>query len=889
MDIFNRPPTISDDTLQYTLYPPAELADQVSVTSFAACIASFVETLLLPSFIWHKESFELKAVSDPGVANRWLLEGRMRVGDCVDDEWCVVWLFKEISAKWDLAISVFDSDGEFLLIEAAEGLPKWVTPGNSENRVWIYGSRLHLIPLSHISPPSRPRKRRRSHDSDDEGTAGIAGNDDGGWIAVEDALKLIFDRNVNTLAPPEVERLVWKRISGYPAATKNHVHMTKAWIPTDIARALSVDASLVQKAVEAFYTRDATQLRAAHRMSRFPPESSVLTSVKMTRTAYAQLVGQKFYPPKIFGRWSEKEGTPERRWREVGMKLACGFEMLYQETKKILPFDNSSVEAYKSELNGSGAYKKYIDNLKNSTYFRGEAEGSVLWKELEKKAADIYVMTLRVEASRPTFASSLTKALSQSSDTVPAVQSVEDPDDWLIIDSDSFDQMLERSMSGNKAKDDTAMDVDSGGITAEDQLANEQAVKLRSLASKVEEFVEGQGDLEGARFADEASDDEEFSDGMPSTDSGDSDDESDINISDRNDKVRDTDNREDAAHRQAAMDNLIPGILPSEYGKMPASFHSNSQRVARASNDGDTEGDTDPRGAAGRTPEGRQTVGDDNIDKLYADSRMDKAARASVSSSEKPIRQPILPRDQYDGVVDSDDETDEEEEEEDEEDQPQLVGDIEVDMGEEEEEFLEFARQTLGINDEQWESIIKDRTDRGAFVPTSARELPTVDITSQTTPQTVKEGNGRTSTSEQRPNSKLDSFDAVMQALDAELSRSSNKSTALPPRQHTAADKGKGKEHTEFSPASGLDKILEGAGSEYENEDIEKAMEAELKAALEKEGDGEGDNDFDGDGGMDYNLIKNFLESFKSQAGLSGPVGNLAGRLQHGWLPRDET
>lgn len=56
-------------------------------------------------------------------------------------------------------------------------------------------------------------------------------------------------------------------------------------------------------------------------MSRFPPESSVLTSVKMTRTAYAQLVGQKFYPPKIFGRWNEKEGTPERRWREVGMKL----------------------------------------------------------------------------------------------------------------------------------------------------------------------------------------------------------------------------------------------------------------------------------------------------------------------------------------------------------------------------------------------------------------------------------------------------------------------------------------------------------------------------------------------------------------------------------------
>jgi hypothetical protein len=31
--------------------------------------------------------------------------------------------------------SVFDSDGEFLLIEAAEYLPAWVTPSNAENRV----------------------------------------------------------------------------------------------------------------------------------------------------------------------------------------------------------------------------------------------------------------------------------------------------------------------------------------------------------------------------------------------------------------------------------------------------------------------------------------------------------------------------------------------------------------------------------------------------------------------------------------------------------------------------------------------------------------------------------------------------------------------------------
>lgn len=56
-------------------------------------------------------------------------------------------------------------------------------------------------------------------------------------------------------------------------------------------------------------------------MSRFPPGTSLLTSVKMTRPAYAQLMGQKFFPPKIFGRWQETEGTKEWRWRDIGMKI----------------------------------------------------------------------------------------------------------------------------------------------------------------------------------------------------------------------------------------------------------------------------------------------------------------------------------------------------------------------------------------------------------------------------------------------------------------------------------------------------------------------------------------------------------------------------------------
>lgn len=153
-NIFNRPPSISEDTLQYSIYPRRESSDRVSTTTIAVAIQAFVDSVLA-NFIWHRDPFQIKVVKNSGERDgSWMLEGRMRVGDSIDDEWCTVWLLREISTKWDLAIryvidvldmpcrmldtsshSVYDSDGEFLLIEAAEYLPKWVSPSNAENRV----------------------------------------------------------------------------------------------------------------------------------------------------------------------------------------------------------------------------------------------------------------------------------------------------------------------------------------------------------------------------------------------------------------------------------------------------------------------------------------------------------------------------------------------------------------------------------------------------------------------------------------------------------------------------------------------------------------------------------------------------------------------------------
>lgn len=106
MDIFNKPPQIGEDTIQYTLYPPANQSGKEDVESLATLILSSVADLF-PNHLWNRDSFDFTPAQDPDSPKgqtRWLLEGRMRVGDCVDDEWLVVWLLREISKHWDVAI-----------------------------------------------------------------------------------------------------------------------------------------------------------------------------------------------------------------------------------------------------------------------------------------------------------------------------------------------------------------------------------------------------------------------------------------------------------------------------------------------------------------------------------------------------------------------------------------------------------------------------------------------------------------------------------------------------------------------------------------------------------------------------------------------------------------
>jgi hypothetical protein len=135
-------------------------------------------------------------------------------------------------------------------------------------------------------------------------------------------------------------------------------------------------------------------------------------------------------------------------------------------------------------------------------------------------------------------------------------------------------------------------------------------------------------------------------------------------------------------------------------------------------------------------------------------------------------------------------------------------------------------------------------------------------------------------------NMSLDSFDKVMEAMDAELYKA--KSSKRPKRPDVP------KPQAQSKPAPAPTKTKSKARPELTEADLDDldeddlaAMDRELKAALKSAGVDSDDDDegieevgqLDDEGKREYRMMKDFLESYKSQGGNSGVVGNLFGRL----------
>ena len=260
-----------------------------------------------------------------------------------------MFLLYEISLKLpSSSIRVWDSDGEFLLIEAAFALPRWINPGNSENRVFIRGGKLRILPKK-IFPFD---------------------------LTLEQALSALESDKINTIASEEVQEAVGRRISCYPERARRNMHRTTVRVPLAVAHVLRHEPALISLAVEGFYDRDIDSMKWASRMEKFLVGDMVRVSVVMSRAMYAQLERQSFSAPKCYPMPSRDLGSKFYAEAELGMKIACGFEMMYQ----------SRVQSG-NEIEGASSVDAFKQALERQGYFEGLLPGS---KEYRKRMEEAF-------------------------------------------------------------------------------------------------------------------------------------------------------------------------------------------------------------------------------------------------------------------------------------------------------------------------------------------------------------------------------------------------------------------------------------------------------------------------------------------------------------------
>ncbi|KAJ2084348.1 hypothetical protein H4R24_000141 [Coemansia sp. RSA 988] len=283
--------------------------DQNSLDTWHARLFAFINHKVV-GFIWNREPLLLYVNMNSKVP---CISGRMIHGDAIDDEWLAVWLLREATIRFpELVVSVRDSDGEFLLAEAAMHIPQWITPENSMNRVFMHWGQLHIVPLAIAS------------------TNKVA---DTGAIGLEKALDAVADTNTLTIASAAVGLAAFARLEGYPEKLRQSMHRARCRLPIAVAQALAEQPMLIAAASELFYTRDPIQMKACQRMEHFPPEPSTDALVLFNRVQYAKLVSQNIRAPTVFE--LPPAESAEFKARALGMKVACGFEILAHESNQL--------------------------------------------------------------------------------------------------------------------------------------------------------------------------------------------------------------------------------------------------------------------------------------------------------------------------------------------------------------------------------------------------------------------------------------------------------------------------------------------------------------------------------------------------------------------------
>ncbi|KAL1196411.1 ecdysoneless-like protein [Cardamine amara subsp. amara] len=469
---------LPDDTVFFSIFPDSSLSGTGSVTSTVLQslhleIIDFVSPFTSP-YIWQHEPFSLSiALSSSCACNKTPmphLHGKLKYGDNLEDEWFAVFLLFRISAAFPSnSIRVWDTDGEFLLIEAAFHLPRWLDPETSLNRVFIRGGDLHIVPRSRLPDPS-----------------------------LVDSLRFLIERSHESRALDSVQSALKNRISDYPERAWRYMHRVRVRVPISVAQVLRHEPFLISLAVEGFYDRDVDSMKHAAKMEKFlskgREEELVLVLVKMSRAMYGQLMQQKFQAPNCYPMPSVSDRDVYSE-AELGMKIACGMEMMYQQRKK-------------EEEDGNGiSWSKYKANLEKNGYFEGLLSGSKEYKRLMENAEEYYQKSSSFSRTRDIMSAPLRRideilALPYIEDDFKGQEvPVSDSDSWLYDGEDELNSVLQERQkeiefyNSKKESKKKAKEKQEAGSSSD---ANMNNFDLGDISKSMEQFMQKVSSYKGA-------------------------------------------------------------------------------------------------------------------------------------------------------------------------------------------------------------------------------------------------------------------------------------------------------------------------------------------------------------------------------------------------------
>ncbi|QPC72946.1 hypothetical protein HYE68_003698 [Fusarium pseudograminearum] len=313
---------LPDNCVEYLLFyldPQLDARKQLSQIENIRKSAIDLANTLTKDYIWQKDEFNLALKNESGLLH---LHGITDYSDAVEDEWLIVYILRELSKSHpNLWIRVFDTDGEFLLVEAANVLPRWLNPEIDNNRTWINTGHLLLVPVK---------------DEDGLKTRNLE---------LPEAVEIIRAKREALVHSGFVEAEAFYRLEKYPAQIGESIHHSLVTIPRKLACVLHSLPKSVAPAVETFYLRDPIALKRVISPSGppvFPPQDLITTSARFSKVLFAQLRSQRFDTPPSWAhvlRKAQKEvpsGESDKVMArlDIGMKLTCGFEMLAAKADK---------------------------------------------------------------------------------------------------------------------------------------------------------------------------------------------------------------------------------------------------------------------------------------------------------------------------------------------------------------------------------------------------------------------------------------------------------------------------------------------------------------------------------------------------------------------------